>query len=1711
MASGTSSPSGLLSLVSDSPTTYGSSTRQKDLSRVGLSGLRKLCALLRNEGHRVLSGQSDFTLTSEVLSHLLVSCRRHSVVLNERASAVPDQPIRTPTFVINRRPVVTQNVDSVEDEWNGHVQFIKDFMLSTPNLKRLLPHVESLDLSHNCLEKCDVYLEYLGDLVYISLAYNLLTSVPSFSLSSRASLVSLILRGNNLDQIKGIENLTVLSELDLGENCISDHSFLEPLLYLTRLSQLQLDSNPLFYHRRHRKLTASCLSRQALSLEFELDKKRLTVSEITYYEPRSLQNKYKTQAAPSEVNNSTGGSSIPERRPSLSSGIGTELERSKRKRLKPRQTEIVETSGDFTSSRDASPGTTPRRNEAMRLRTEEALRTKEQVEELRRHYGPNWLQAIEDRNIFNKDKSDARPQSGEVSKSDNDSISSSGKTKLSKSKSKKKGKQSQHSEALSPASEPTSKTDTGDESVVKSGDERVAVAVHHSQTVGDSTCPSDSDAPTKSERTEVTNPIMAALARLAAQQVEGDVYTASDSQDDRTYSSSKLKEMNSSRDNLTSESESAAGASTLQTDGRLIGPSITASTLTTQIESLSPIKPAEEDGDSSFFKSSQDDSQSADIERSTSHDSSADIYLDEAELTEPMVATLPLQDNKMILVSMSLSYLLEKDIKDKLTEKLELASLLSMESRVVAEGGAGARRDEGNGGGGVGVYRAWSGEEKVELTLKFDYINRDRQKRCYLLDVADSKAITDFLQPFLDARIEAAKLKLAEVMQCLKCNRTFLKRDVLKKKKELPSAGNLQDLKALQELMDKTAFICPKCGSSMVIDYTPSASAATATTASTSSQHGRSASSTPVGSYTSTEGWMDRMKQKQAVKLPHKKASDRIDGRVSQLARKDSTSSLDLARSRKSSVMSNGSVTKDSRTNSVESTRDRSNAFSAANKMSRSVAVTKRERTVSEKGELHLVEDYFEDDSTHSDISSSKLAAMTTSLRGDPSTMGSAATVRRPSLNQASKGGNTEAESQARSIDNASRTCGELVDSGFLSGVNSDSLDQEKLKGSLASGFPNKVGQDQARESGGSGSNSGTERGAADNKRKTSTSSQHKHLSAMEELVNSMVQEGHSIGGWESASQGNLGQKSISVSAFRDLVSSAPSNNRRERTGSRTSSVDVASSASAFQRSDSASSIAVLSRGTSVGDDVNSGVVNFTLGNGPNGAEEGGDWRCPRSGEGEDEVVPRVVSPLSSNICSSMVSSVYESSVRTVTDEDINGLGVDTVSNGCAETTETPTVIDDGSSCSSSSEDMISIYDLPTRPKKSRSKRNSKTSKSKIKSQSFGSYSERSSNQVDGEVSLPQGSIENVTDNVDSAQSVDNGRLDTSSLKQPSSSGQAGYLGADNLNGENDVDSDSETEVLSELDVTPQFAFHHLNHRLTLYLMMTLFEPHEEFVCKIQGEFSQYIIDESYEGIFVMSSARFYILKIMSDDHTQDPSQWVNCIEIQPIPELRYIDLGLGGQSLRLEFVTDCSSYTIITRNRDRTTQFIEVLHTNLAKYAVSNGIASHVVVNEDVDQMTLDNLDKDVLSRATPGQKLLLYCMGFIQRGVTDRFPVSFVISTNDICLVRACHQWPQPRLQAPITVETVGRQFVVLERQLVNNVASVNVDEASMRKISLELFNEKEGVSTHWNITMASRQTTMAHWYTVVVVVVVVVVMSFPVRSLASSVSRSNVDFPR
>ncbi|XP_055859810.1 uncharacterized protein LOC106068855 [Biomphalaria glabrata] len=1653
--------------------------------------LKKLYLLLRNEGDRVLNGRSTFTLTTEVLSYLNADCRRHSSA-DLNGSITQESGIFLP---LTKRLQTQQEVNKLKAEWSSQIQFIKDFMLSTPSLKivhnsgtltspislhrfgnlsslnlhrvqihmveglhklrnflisltiyrsidklkdvleccggdmsaamtwpalkfvsftfnsfsslddslRLLPCVQKLDLSHNSLYSCDPYLVNLNDVLCVTLAYNNLTKIPSFSMASRSSLVSLILRGNNLDTITGIEVLVSLQDLDLGENYLNDHSYLVPLGALSRLKQLQLDGNPIFYHRLHRALTVSCLSWHAVNSEFELDRRKLTVSEINHFMPQKkpvvssipLTYESRTNLMSSNLETNTDYQLSP------SSGIGSETDSTdmiarpvsskkiKHKKTKARRTEIrdMDTSGDLSSSQGATPGTSPAVNHYKHqtlARNEEARRTMKEVEELREHYGPNWLQAIEDKNIFNKKKLAQVPSS---------LVSASGVDQIDQESDQGVYQVSKDLETFSEA---------------KSAEPKVEE------------CPTEDDLYLRNTKPEEgSNPIMAQIARLAGgrsksenAQISNIIETTKTSQK-KISANENLNSNISERpqellerkvfDDQTNPLPSRAAVRQSLASQTAITQSfpklaITYSSKHTSSESSDRIQRENPDSDQCSTNSVSGDNSSVEtnhritlpkrdleVKSSVTKTDNPNTTSKHVELTEAIFAHLPDKDNKIIIVSLTSTKLIEKDIRMKVTEKLELSSLASMDSCILK-----TRRHHEQKEDNSSSLDAETEEEVeiMQLDLKFDYMRKDRQTRCYHVEIDDGNMLMKHFQPILELREAEVKSKTVAVMQCLKCNSTFIKSELVHQKQSLPTSGSSRDLQSMKALIDTPTLICPKCASTIIIELTSPGMGVKSTS---------SANSTPVGSYSSSTGSF--IEQAKTISTKKKKS-------LNVQPRKNSTSSLDLNFSRKINFDSvscsgnnSGSWTQDS---AMSNGRDRSNAFNANTKMVRSALL--HGTSFSEAEELVCVEDYFSEVTKSS--TSQQLAAMTSSLRGDLSTKGKTADVRRNTLEEVS----------------TRRKKGEN-----LNNSDADQLDKENT-----SSFQ-KLERPQQPSSLDSTPSISTTAGS-NRDRSSSKTFIYKSLATMKEKVKALVSEGQNL----------LDQKSLSSSIrSRDNVRTVSVSALRKSSVTQRRDSDACTDSDCTPRlksSDSNSSITILptpavveSGHTSLSSSLTSMAepVKFSIGT-PND-------------EGEEESVKnslvshqvRVVSPLNPDICNSMVSSVYMTSVTSPPGSDTDTL-IDSLD---TKTDIAPMTLDVINAHTQSDEDEItSIYD--TTWFNSSSLAQKLEARAKTNSSQMTSYAMHS-----GAVDLPK------------AESPEFNNVNYASL--------AGY--------DNNNSDDDENEIEKQDSMVPQYAFHHLNHHLTLYMMMSMFENDEEFTCKLQSEIVQYIIEAPYEGILIMSSCRFYILKITSDDHSLPPDQWLTCVETQPIPELRYIDVGLGGQSFRLEFVTDCSSFTFITRNKEKTLQFVELLHTNLAKYAVSQGITSHVIVNEDVDQATLNNLEVDVVNKVSSGQSLLLYCMGFIERGNQKLFPVSFVVTTCDLCLVRANHQWPQPRLQGPITVDTVGNQFTVLERQKINNVAAVEVCETSMKKIRLELFNETEGISINWNITLVNRQTTV------------------------------------
>ncbi|XP_042639288.1 serine/threonine-protein kinase 11-interacting protein [Orycteropus afer afer] len=140
--------------------------------------------------------------------------------------------------------------------------FSYNSLTSLDSSLRLLSAVRFLNLSHNRVQDCEAFLMDLSELSHLDLSYNYLRVVPRMGPSGLA-LSTLILRGNELRSLLGMEQLRNLRHLDVAYNLLEGHRELSPLWLLAELRKLYLEGNPLWFHPAHRVATAQYLSPRA--------------------------------------------------------------------------------------------------------------------------------------------------------------------------------------------------------------------------------------------------------------------------------------------------------------------------------------------------------------------------------------------------------------------------------------------------------------------------------------------------------------------------------------------------------------------------------------------------------------------------------------------------------------------------------------------------------------------------------------------------------------------------------------------------------------------------------------------------------------------------------------------------------------------------------------------------------------------------------------------------------------------------------------------------------------------------------------------------------------------------------------------------------------------------------------------------------------------------------------------------------------------------------------------------------------------------------------------------------------------------------------------------------------------------------------------------------------------------------------------------------
>ncbi|XP_025746800.1 serine/threonine-protein kinase 11-interacting protein isoform X3 [Callorhinus ursinus] len=252
-------------------------------------------------------------------------------------------------------------------------------------LERLLSALRFLNLSHNRVQDCEGFLMDLSELCHLDISYNHLRLVPRMG-PSGAALETLILRGNELRSLQGLEQLRNLRHLDVAYNLLEGHRELAPLWLLAELRQLYLEGNPLWFHPAHRAATFQYLSPRArdATAGFLLDGKVLSLTDFQTSTSSGLGSS--APPLPWSAGSTVETSGGPDLSDSISSGgiVAQHLHRKVKSRVRVRRASISEPSDTDPEPRTLDPSPAGR---FVRQHRELEL-----MNSFRERFGCDWLQ-----------------------------------------------------------------------------------------------------------------------------------------------------------------------------------------------------------------------------------------------------------------------------------------------------------------------------------------------------------------------------------------------------------------------------------------------------------------------------------------------------------------------------------------------------------------------------------------------------------------------------------------------------------------------------------------------------------------------------------------------------------------------------------------------------------------------------------------------------------------------------------------------------------------------------------------------------------------------------------------------------------------------------------------------------------------------------------------------------------------------------------------------------------------------------------------------------------------------------------------------------------------------------------------------------------------------------------------------------------------------
>ncbi|XP_044043779.1 serine/threonine-protein kinase 11-interacting protein isoform X2 [Siniperca chuatsi] len=264
-----------------------------------------------------------------------------------------------------------------------------------------------------------------------------------------------------------------------------------------------------------------------------------------------------------------------------------------------------------------------------------------------------------------------------------------------------------------------------------------------------------------------------------------------------------------------------------------------------------------------------------------------------------------------------------------------------------------------------------------------------------------------------------------------------------------------------------------------------------------------------------------------------------------------------------------------------------------------------------------------------------------------------------------------------------------------------------------------------------------------------------------------------------------------------------------------------------------------------------------------------------------------------------------------------------------------------------------------------------------------------------------------------------------------------------------------------------------VDHRLQLFLDVEVFEEEEELHSFLKISAVKFGEPGEVPSLLVVSNQRIYFLEMTSETKGQ-LSNWLQKRDSQPLMELSYLEVGLGSQSIHMEFGDRGVAYTLLVRDSLRCKRFFGLLTGIVREMAhkSESKLKSISTTRLNPQHHLWALVCEDIQADVEDGQLQFFYILAFVlQEDIWT--PLTVLATRETLYLLKEDHQWNKSSsLTMNENKEPSSGSVTILEMLPISCVSSVHLWPSDQCRMDIKLYDETVKQEKTWCVRSESTE---------------------------------------